>query len=1116
MNARQKKWVWAGGAVVTLGLALTLVTMRLDAILNRQKQKLLPQLTELLGRPVSLGHVSTTWLSGFGAEVQHAAIGADPNEPDEKDPLLEVGSVRIEIKLWPLITSFGKRTLVDEVILEGLSIHVVRYPDGTLNVDRLAERIASKKQDDTPKPMDDETRAYIRGLHVRRIALRNARLRFVDAARGRAVAEVSKLNFEVRDLSVHRPFTAKLDAAVLTAQPNLKLEARFGKTENLEVGPPLLSAKIALEKTNLSPLAPFLESRIPGLMTLTAEANVDASLGAASPGGSGPTMVKSHIACTGVRFKEGSSAFEGRVEVDLEADVARGDVQLKQFRGSVDDMSLTGQGKLLALRSAPRFENFAVESEGLHFDRIRALYPSLDRSVGAALRGPFGFRIRASGDRQSQSFVASVDLTGASIRKESTFAKPAGVALRLAASGDVNDQLLTLRQLSLQLADLELKGQGTVRNFNSPSFQFTANANASDITGLVRLSPKVAESLPSAQRVQGTLSVAANAQGSSRATRAQVQASLSGANLKLPDMELVGSAQMNVQTHLQSTSDECTTTQSSLQANLTSLAIRYEDQFSKRAGVPMTARMQSQSACAKNAVQGPSASSTFDVTLASMQVTGKALTVGEERPTFDAQVRVANFDTAQMRPFLTALADASVRPMRVSGEFHARGRQGHPETTNLEVRNLNVRAGQSDIAGALKLRNLLQPVFELNARSNYLDLNDFVGESKANDEDSDRSMLTKAQGTATLTVKKGTAARLSYENLQCELALKHGRATAKTMTVQALGGTFSGSGTELDLVDEHGPFHVVGGVERMSLNDTTGYLMSITGALLGNFSGKVDLRGRGTSLADMREHLDGRAQGELAEVSLETTHLADSLVRPLESKLSFLKGHNLTPPAKLASPSIKKLATTLVVKNGALEWTRPLQAMSSLGPVTLTGKTFLTGKLDMKGSLRMPPELATQLIGGTAKVQQEIPVQLAIGGTLTKPSIRPTELDTVAKTYMMAYAKTAAASKLGSEANKLLKNTGLDKTLTKMGPVPTSQAEAEAAAKKAAEQARAQAEAQAREQAAKLQAEQMARAEAARRQAEEKARAEAEKAQKAAEEKLQQQGKEKLRGLFGK
>src|SRR5262249_12697859 len=192
---------------------------------------------------------------------------------------------------------------------------------------------------------------------------------------------------------------------------------------------------------------------------------------------------------------------------------------------------------------------------------------------------------------------------------------------------------------------------------------------------------------------------------------------------------------------------------------------------------------------------------------------------GTVHPTFDAALLVEPFAMADLIAMLPSVAEAQLPPFRFGADITARGRLGLPETFIVELRNLTLGGGASDLSGEATLKNLARPQITLHASSRYLDLDDFLPKKPAKDpQKPDRSFLRNVSGTASLQVAKGRAAKIDYTDLKTDLVLASGRAKATRLEIHALGGAFSGSGSEVDLADDHGGFHLIGKLEGIDLD----------------------------------------------------------------------------------------------------------------------------------------------------------------------------------------------------------------------------------------------------------------------------------------------------------
>jgi hypothetical protein len=338
------------------------------------------------------------------------------------------------------------------------------------------------------------------------------------------------------------------------------------------------------------------------------------------------------------------------------------------------------------------------------------------------------------------------------------------------------------------------------------------------------------------------------------------------------------------------------------------------------------------------------------------------------------------------------------------------------------------------------------------------------------------------------------ASGVPFENMQAELQLADGRVRATKLEVGAWGGHFSGSGSEFDLVDDKGPFRVVGKVSQLDVEQLLARFGDSHGLLKGRLSADIDTRGRGTSAIDLQKTLEGMLGGSVAEAQLVASSLTGAIGTTLSKQLPLGNvGQKLS-----GTTNLRTLAGQVQFAAGAMHLSKPMTADTPEGPLALTGRVFLDGRLDLTGTLKMTPQAATALTGGKVKLSGPLPLSLKLGGDLRHPSVSLGNMADVVR--LMAAALGAAG--VQDKANDLLKKSGIAGKVPGLdaGKIPTSEADARAKAEEAARTAQAAAQKQAE------QAVQQARA-----QAEAEAKRRAEEARK----KLEDQAGERLKGIFG-
>ncbi|HYO64528.1 MAG TPA: AsmA family protein, partial [Archangium sp.] len=140
---KKKRWPYVLGGIVLFLVAVVAVALwRLDAFLLQRARTEAATLAQTLGRPVEIGDISTQLVPHVGVEVENVVVGAAEGE---QVPLVELKELDVAVALWPALTSRGQDIQVKNAEVSGLTVNVVRLPDGTTNVSRLQEKLAQQQ-----------------------------------------------------------------------------------------------------------------------------------------------------------------------------------------------------------------------------------------------------------------------------------------------------------------------------------------------------------------------------------------------------------------------------------------------------------------------------------------------------------------------------------------------------------------------------------------------------------------------------------------------------------------------------------------------------------------------------------------------------------------------------------------------------------------------------------------------------------------------------------------------------------------------------------------------------------------------------------------------------------
>lgn len=432
MEAQKKRrWPYVLlGIVGVLVLAVVVVLWRLDSILLREARAQAATLSQQLGRPVEIGDISTKLFPHVGLDVEDVTVGAAEGE---ELPLAQMKNLDVRVAAMPLLTSRGKDIQVLNAEVSGLTVNVLRLPDGTTNVQRLQERLAQQQPKEEEPPAEEKPPTDLSGVRVDRAALTDGTIRFVDRSGGKAQElAISDLDIEVKDLRVGQPLEVKLAAAVLAQKQNLFATlAASPLPPTLVPTPERLTLKA--ESIDLAPLGPYLPPSV-GLQAGTLTADWKAELGGVVPGGKGPTRLEGVIRALGLRFAgaEGGKALDVVLDTDVKADLAAGDLALDRLKLDLGPAGITGKGRVKGLlSSSPVVEGFELTSHDLDPAVLAEYYPPLKKQLQGMIAGPVGLSVRGSGTQEAQALNVEVDLTPVRLRIPEQLSKEAGTPMRL-------------------------------------------------------------------------------------------------------------------------------------------------------------------------------------------------------------------------------------------------------------------------------------------------------------------------------------------------------------------------------------------------------------------------------------------------------------------------------------------------------------------------------------------------------------------------------------------------------------------------------------------------------------------------------------------------------------
>jgi uncharacterized protein involved in outer membrane biogenesis len=223
-----RKWILVGGAIMAATIIVAAgVVLNINSLIARNKDYLIDQAEQALGRKLRVGEVEATVLSGLGVRLTEFAMSEDPDYGAED--FVRARDLQVNLKLWPLLR---KEVEVKRLILHDPVIHVIRNQSGEFNFSTIGKKPVAKPRGQEEKKPGAKERpgakqeappVFLASL----IDIAGGDLRYIDRADGTDL-QLRQVDLKIEDLEFNRPFNVKLAAAVYADQQNFKLTGMIG------------------------------------------------------------------------------------------------------------------------------------------------------------------------------------------------------------------------------------------------------------------------------------------------------------------------------------------------------------------------------------------------------------------------------------------------------------------------------------------------------------------------------------------------------------------------------------------------------------------------------------------------------------------------------------------------------------------------------------------------------------------------------------------------------------------------------------------------------------------------------------------------------------------------
>src|SRR5262245_47472446 len=211
-----KRALKIGGIVVAV-LLVILIALPFFINVNSFRPKLESEAAKALGRPVKLGNLSLSVMTG-SVGVDNISIADDPGF--SKSPFVTAKSLKVGIELMPLI--FSRQLNVKEIELNEPQITLLKAPDGTWNFSSLGGT-STKTPAEAQKPSTTPPPA----VTVAKLKIKDGKLTVGKTNSAAKPHVYDKVNVEVTNFSFASQFPYKLTVG-LPGGGNAALSGKSG------------------------------------------------------------------------------------------------------------------------------------------------------------------------------------------------------------------------------------------------------------------------------------------------------------------------------------------------------------------------------------------------------------------------------------------------------------------------------------------------------------------------------------------------------------------------------------------------------------------------------------------------------------------------------------------------------------------------------------------------------------------------------------------------------------------------------------------------------------------------------------------------------------------------
>lgn len=350
----------------------------------------------------------------------------------------------------------------------------------------------------------------------------------------------------------------------------------------------------------------------------------------------------------------------------------------------------------------------------------------------------------------------------------------------------------------------------------------------------------------------------------------------------------------------------------------------------------------------------------------------------------------------------------------------------------LQLSETTVNIGKNDITADSKFENYIGYLLKgttlkgnLNIRSNYFNLNDFMSASTDETAAATETAATDSVATATTATATGIVEvprnidfnmdanlkqvlfdKMTFNNMNGKLVIKDGKVDMKNLSMGTMGGNvvmngyYSTANAKKPEMKAGFKLSNIGFAQAYKELDMVQKMAPIFENLKGNFSGSINV------LTDLDAAMSPVLDTMQGDGSLSTRDLSLSGVKAIDQIADAVK------QPSLKEMNVKDMTLDFTIKDGRVE-TKPFDIKMGDYSLNLSGSTGLDQTIDYSGKIKLP--------ASTGNISKLMTLDLKIGGSFTSPKV---SVDT------KSMANQAVEAVANEAISKLGEKLGLDSAAT--------------------------------------------------------------------------------------